>query len=198
MMPEQGGELFERARSGDRDALNELLLRHRARLERTARSLLGEELRTRVRTSDILQSTFVEVLSSVREFRGTNEEAFANWVARILQNNVNDAAKFHAARKRARSRESSRQDLDTLGVSASGPTPSSEAAFSDELYLVGRALQQLSEDYRRVILLRLRPGATHQEVARVLDRTPGATRVLLARARAALLIEIDRLRQGDG
>jgi len=186
---------LKRAKAGDRDALESLLRRHDTRLQRVARGLMGEQLKVRVRTSDILQSTYLEVLASVHDFRGDTEEAFAHWVVRILENNVRDAAKYHGARKRSRDMETSSKDLGELFIPAIQPSPSSQAIATEELFLVGRALQRLPEDYRRVILIRLSPTGTHRETARRMGRSEGAARVLLARARAALLMELDKLRK---
>jgi RNA polymerase sigma-70 factor (ECF subfamily) len=194
MSPELISEILRRARAGDREALGELLLRSKPQLERAARAVLGEDLRARVRTSDLLQSTYLEVLSSVHEFRGGTEEAFARWVARILENNIRDAGKFHGAQRRAKKKESSSTVVDFLPARNAASSPSATAALSDELVLIGRALQHLPEDYRRVILLSMKPGGNHTETAQTLQRSVGATRVLLARARAALILEMDRLR----
>jgi RNA polymerase sigma-70 factor (ECF subfamily) len=194
MSAEEISDILRRARAGDRDALGELLERAKPQLERAARAVLGEELRARVRTSDLLQSTYLEVLSSVQDFHGKTEAAFAHWVARILENNVRDAGKFHGAQRRAKKKESSSTEVDFLPARHPGTSPSATAALSDELVLIGRALQRVPEDYRRVILLNLKPGANHVDTAQTLQRSVGATRVLLARARAALILELDRLR----
>jgi DNA-directed RNA polymerase specialized sigma24 family protein len=175
--------ILRRARDGDREALGELLLRAKPQLERAARAVLGDDLRARVRTSDL-------------DFRGRTEEAFAHWVARILENNVRDAGKFHGAQRRAKKKESSSTGVDFLPARGTGSSPSATAALSDELVLIGRAMQRLPEDYRRVILLSMKPGANHTETAQTLQRSVGATRVLLARARATLILEMDRLRTG--
>ena len=194
MAAERTSVLLQRARGGDRDAIGELLLSAKPQLEQVARSLLGDELRARVRTSDLLQSTYVEVLSSVRQFKGRTDEAFARWVARILENNVRDAVKFHGAQRRSKQKESSSTAVEFLPQPSRGASPSASAAFSDELVLIGRAMQSLPESYRRVILLRMKPGANHEVTAKAMQRSVGATRVLLARARAALIVEMDRLR----
>ena len=84
--------LLDRAREGQHEALEELLTRNRSRFQRAAGARLGEGLRRRVRASDVLQSTYVDVLSSIQDFRGTSEEDFARWVVRILETNIRDAS----------------------------------------------------------------------------------------------------------
>ena len=69
---------------------------------------------------------------------------------------------------------------------------------AEDLVLVSRALEDLGEDYRQVIILRLVEGRTHKEVGELLGRTEAATRMLLSRARAALALARDRLRDESG
>ena len=189
---------LRRARAGDRDALERLLARQHERLERMARRKLGTGLKARVRTSDILQSTFLDVIRSVPDFEGESEEAFGGWVARILENNIRDKGKYFAAQKRREPTTPLDVEDDAPGLPAPTPTPSACAAGAEDLLLVSRALEALPEDYRRIIILRQIDGRSHKEAAEILGRTEAATRMLLSRARASLAIEIDRLRGGAG
>ena len=190
---------LRKARSGDREALNRLLDRNQDRLLRLARTRIGTSLKARVRTSDVLQSTYLDVLKGVGEFDGDSEEAFVAWVGRILENNIRDKGKYFGAKKRRHVAAVGDPEDPGRGVLARTPTPSATAACSEDLLLVSRALESLPEDYRRVIMLRQVEGRSHKEAAAILERTEAATRMLLSRARAALALELDRLRgSADG
>ena len=194
--PSSDSGLFERARAGDHGALEELLDSVQDRLEAVARAGLGARLREKVHASDILQSTYVQVLKSIPGFRGASEEEFAEWVVRILQRTIRNRARYFRAGRRDQGREGAR-DADTVPDQA--PDPSGMASLSEELILIGRAMSTLSKDYRRILTLHLDPHQTHQRTAEIMGRSEGASRVLLARARAALLIAMDRERRGaDG
>ncbi|MCP3919802.1 MAG: sigma-70 family RNA polymerase sigma factor [bacterium] len=193
MSDELDAEL-ERAKCGDRDALDALLGRSRDVLERSARSIMGEELRARVRTSDILQATYLDVIASVGHFRGTDQEAFSRWVVRILMNNVRDAGKRLRAGKRSILREVSGRQMNDLSIPDPHASPSAVAALSEELLSVSAALQELPADYQRVILLHVVRGLSHEATARKMNRSIPASRVLLARARAALLLKLEHAR----
>jgi RNA polymerase sigma-70 factor (ECF subfamily) len=52
--------LIERARAGDRDALNEIFTRHRQRLCRMVEMRLDQRLRARVDASDVIQDAYLE------------------------------------------------------------------------------------------------------------------------------------------
>lgn len=189
-----GDSPLERARKGDPDALQDLLERNQDRLRRVAHRRIGERLRNHVRTSDLLQSTYIDVLSSVQGFQGQTESDFTNWVVRVLENNIKDAVRFFEAEKRGARKGSSDVDVESVSVPDDGRSPSAEVSLGEELALIGRALHRLPKDYRRILTLHLKPGQDHQTSARLMNRTEGASRVLLARARAALLIEIEKLR----
>ena len=198
--PTEDDDLLAGVRSGRRSALQQLLERHRPTFERNAQALVGAQLKARVRLSDLLQSTFLAVVASSPDFQGEDETAFVRWVTRILENNVRDAARYHQAARRDRRRETSDQELALLGLRSRGAGPETQAILSEELLQVSRALQRLPDDYRKIILFRLTRGGTHEDAARAMGRSNGATRVLLARARAALLVELERERgdAGDG
>src|SRR5437016_5505663 len=61
-------DLIERARAGDRDALNALLARHRDRLRRMVEIRLDTRLQARVDASDVVQEAYVEVAERLDEY----------------------------------------------------------------------------------------------------------------------------------
>jgi RNA polymerase sigma factor (sigma-70 family) len=128
-------------------------------------------------------------------FQGTTEEAFAQWLVRIVENNIRDAGRYFGAGKRQARAPGAGEKHEECLIAQAGPTPSAEVAFSDELHQVGLALQRIAPDYRRVILMRLTLGSNHADLGRAMDRSQGTARVLLARARAALLIEMQKLQK---
>jgi RNA polymerase sigma-70 factor (ECF subfamily) len=182
-----------RAKSGDRSALNRLLERNQERLNRLAHRHLGPRLRLKVRTSDLLQSTYLDVFRGLAEFEGETEEAFVGWFGRIVERNIQDKVRYLAAQRRNPLREVS--ESKARRSPARGLSPSAQLAFVDELLLVGRAIDRLPAEYRRVIELKVVKGLDHREVAKKLGRTEVSARTLLARARAALLVGIDELRR---
>src|SRR5438105_4177706 len=61
-------DLLERARSGDRAALNALLARHRDRLRRMVEMRLDTRLQARLDASDVVQEAYVEVVERLGEY----------------------------------------------------------------------------------------------------------------------------------
>ena len=61
-------DLIERARAGDRAALNAILTRHRERLRRMVEIRLDTRLQARLDASDVIQDAFVEVAERLEEY----------------------------------------------------------------------------------------------------------------------------------
>lgn len=184
---------LESARAGDRDALQHLLERNHRRFRSLTRNLMGTRLRTRLRVSDVLQSAYVEVIRSISGFREDSEDAFRAWMQRVLENGVRRKSRFFAAKKRAEPGDA--EIAPEAGEHAIGsiPTPSSDAMQRENVEVLLRALDELREDHRKVILMRVIEGKSHEEIARDLGRPPHATRVLLSRARAQLSLALERI-----
>src|SRR5271163_2162773 len=60
--------LLERARAGDKEALNELFGRYRARLRRMVELRLDRRLQARIDASDVIQEAYVEVVCRLNEY----------------------------------------------------------------------------------------------------------------------------------
>src|SRR5271165_1281350 len=60
--------LLERARAGDKEALNELIARHRARLRRMVELRIDRRLQARIDASDVLQEAYVDVVTRLDEY----------------------------------------------------------------------------------------------------------------------------------
>lgn len=187
--------LIERARKGDAVALQELLERRTGKLRARVQRRMGEALRKRVDVSDIMQSTYIDVVRGISTFEGDTEKEFSGWVAAILENNIRNKARYYRAVKRDRARETTGHDLVEFGLPSEEPTPSGVVSITEELSLVGAAMARLRDDYARVLLVQTRADLDAEARAKTMGRTQGATRVLLARARAALLTEMERVRR---
>lgn len=60
--------LLEQARAGDKEALNQLFDRHRARLRRMVELRLDRRLQARIDASDVIQEAYVEVVTRLNEY----------------------------------------------------------------------------------------------------------------------------------
>lgn len=119
-----------------------------------------------------------------KQFRYENPGSFFSWLARIADHVIADTARFHGRQKRraadlVRFRSQGNPDGPEPVDSA---TPSRLLAEKEKLLALIQKLDQLPEDYRRVILLAKVEGLSNAELADRLGRTREATALLLHRA----------------
>lgn len=191
--------LLDAAKGGEDESLGRLLQMYLNYLKLLARTQLDQKLQARASASDVVQDTLLEAHRDFAHFRGTRPEEFIAWLRRILVNNLSRIVERHVlAEKRDVRREVSMDDVGaTLERSTArlvavladvGKSPSDDAQAHEAGLILADELAELTDDYRDVIVLRHLEGLPFSEVAKRLERTPGATRMLWMRA-------IDRLRE---
>jgi RNA polymerase sigma-70 factor (ECF subfamily) len=183
------GRLIQQARAAEPRARAELLEAYRHYLKLLAAAGLGTGLRDKADASDVVQETLLKAHQHFDQFRGGSEPELAAWLRRILTRNLADLARRFAAAGREARRERSLQDVvehssALLGnlLAAPGPSPSQSAQRRELGVVLADALAEMSDDYRQVLLLRSIEERDWEEVARRMERTPGAVRMLWARA----------------
>lgn len=167
-------ELLARAREGEREALETLLLRHQDRVYRFGVQLCRDPQDAR----DVLQDTLLSMARSVKDFEGRS--SLSTWLFTIARS---FCIKKHRKSKFAPDRE---EPLDSpAGLRATdGNDPDASLAQKEITVALERAIRSLEPDQREVLLLRDAEGLTAQETAEVLGITIAAVKGRLHRARA--------------
>jgi RNA polymerase sigma-70 factor (subfamily 1) len=187
-MTSDSGSLVERARAGDRAALEALVVEHLPALRAFVRMQAGQELRDHESCSDLVQSACREVLADLSAFEYREEAGFRRWLFRAAERKILDRARYHGREKRDTRRE---QAIDGGGTGlldcyASFCTPSEVAVAREEEARIEGAMDRLPESYREVLRLRHLLGLSNAEIAGEIGRTPEYARMLLGRARRRL------------
>ncbi len=177
-------DLLDRLGKGDESAFTALFEKYQKRLAVLIHYKLSPELRRLTEVEDVLQETFLEAFRDIKQFRYEKPGSFLGWLSRIASHVVADTARFHGRQKRragdvVRFRSVGNPDGPEPVDSA---TPSRLLAEKEKLSALIRRLDQLPEDYRRVILLAKVEGLANAELAEQLGRTREATALLLHRA----------------
>lgn len=141
---------------------------YRSRVFSTAYRMLSN----RADAEDVTQDVFVKVFKKLPSFRG--DSAISTWIYRIA---VNACLDF---RRHRRLRETVSLD-DDMEV---GSTPLSVYR------LIESVLPKMANGYRAVFVLHDIQGLKHEEIAKVLGITDGASKSQLHRARAFLRKEL--------
>lgn len=178
---------------GDREALVTLLEGVAPMVRARVEPKIGAHLRPVIEIDDIMQVTYLEVVSRLKSFKGGGASGFLAWVTRIAENNLIDAGRAAAAAKRPdprkRVREPSGEEsmvamVEQLGMTVT--TPSRAAARGEAVDALERTLDRLPDDYATVIRMYDLGGHSIEEVAEALGRSEGAVYMLRARAHERL------------
>lgn len=200
-MSESSLPLVTRALGQNRDAIEQLLVRHLPGLQAWLRLRMGAKLRARETPEDLVQSVAREVLGNLEDFEWRGEAAFRHWLYTRAQHKLVDKARFVAAERRTPDRE---QELSPEASSAVGAhlgsliTPSREVASQEEIARIEAAFGELADDYQEAISLQRLCGMDYAEIALRMQRSEGAVRNLVYRGLSKLALRIAELRRQAG
>jgi RNA polymerase sigma-70 factor (subfamily 1) len=187
--------LIADAATGDRVALGMLLVAHYNELARRLGTLIPASVGHLISVDDIVQQTYVAALANIDEFRFTSASAFAAWLQKIAENQFRDTVDLLAAKKRGAAWRKARRADDprasslislARSVSQRSDTPGRKLARREAIEAVRAGLQSLPSTQRQAVRLHHFDGRTLEETATEMERTPGAVRGLLQRARRGL------------
>ncbi len=182
--------LVERAQGGDQRAFEMLVIKYQRRVER----LIGRMVRDVDLVQDIAQESFIRAYRALPKFRG--DSAFYTWLYRIV---VNTAKKALVELKRdllvseATLAGSQDEDDETSRVDrepSMDATPESLLASKQVAQAVNAAIDALSPDLRRAIMLREIEGLSYEEIAEMMDSPIGTVRSRIFRAREFIALRL--------
>ncbi|MCB1184094.1 sigma-70 family RNA polymerase sigma factor [bacterium] len=179
-------ELLRRCQQGDELAWEVLVRAHQGRICSIAYGYVGEQ----DEALDLAQDIFVRVYDRLHTC--DDPERFVSWLIRIARNACID----HLRRRKARP---PRQDIpaeDMHDLAHGGPTPEDELVRSSRQRLVHRALQELSEINREIIILKDIQGLPLEEISTMLDLPLGTVKSRSSRARLELAKVVTNLGHG--
>lgn len=158
--------------AGDHDALGELARRHETALIGLARGLMGGR---DDQAREAVQEAWVRIIRYGQTFKGKSE--FRTWMYRIVINQCHNLRKRNA-------RTASNGTLDEAqGSVIASPAGDTHDVSQQDLH---RALLQLDEPRRDVILLCYHADLTYEQVADILDIPMGTLKSRLHAAKTEL------------
>jgi RNA polymerase sigma-70 factor (ECF subfamily) len=177
------GSLFDSAVRGDSEALTAVVAAVRPHVERQLlRYPVGDEDRR-----DLLQATLLQVVRRLGSFRG--DSSFSTWLFRVT---ANEALMLMRSQRRHRSRLVEGLDFEDLAslpaVNDGEVEMRGDVRASNEQRdaIVRLALDELPEDYRKVVFAHYHLDLGLQEIADKFKMTESAVRSRLHRARTRL------------
>ena len=172
--------LLARAKKGEIAAFETLMRAYENRVYTLALRSTGSEHDA----ADITQEVFLRAWRNLDSFRG--DSSLSTWLYRVTANLCVDLAR----KKTGEGASASIDDEESPAAAVADPVRMNrpeEAAENNELRQeLQYALSQLSEEHRRIVILRDVGGLSYADIARPLGLEEGTVKSRLARARAAL------------
>ncbi len=172
--PKDGHEpelaLVERAAKGDREAYRVLVEKYQNRVY----SLVLSMTKSREDAEDIVQESFVKAYLSLKNFRG--DSSFYTWIYRVAYNMAIDFQRRNSRRGEVLSSPKLNEDGQesrALEAVATDGNPEESAERKQLAESLGKAMSQLSEEHRTVVMLREVDGMSYSEIADVLGLSQG-------------------------
>jgi RNA polymerase sigma-70 factor (ECF subfamily) len=196
----QTKQLLVLAKAGDTAALNKLCAVYSERVRRIVRLRMGNELRSRLESMNLVQDAFISALRGLDNFTYQNEGDFLRWISKIAENRLRDNLDLLHADKRDIRKEiplkSNRQDTQSSFIATNDPvsvtTPSIIMSKREDLNKLEKAIDNLKPEYKEILILIRLENLSYKEAADKLGKTPDAVRMLLARAMSELSRDFEK------
>ncbi|WP_066646829.1 RNA polymerase sigma factor [Christensenella timonensis] len=168
----QEKEWILEAQKGDSDAFCALIGKYENKIYNIAYKFMQNSFDAQ----DAAQDAIIKMYGSIRKF--SFQSAFSTWMYRVVANTCLDLI-------RRRKPSVPMEEYTDAAVSRDG-NPDEQAENNELGRSIRAAVQELSEKYRTVLILKDMEGLKYEEVAEILSITPGTVKSRLFRAREKL------------
>ncbi len=178
-------QLLERARGGDPGAREQLLARHRRRLQRMVGLHMDRRLAARLDPSDVVQEALADAAGKLSDYLRRCPLPFYPWLRQLAWERL---VQLHRRHVRAGKRSVTREEAGVLDLpedsavelagrlAATGANPSNHLLREELRERVRQALSRLAPPDREVLVLRHLEQLSTREVAAVLGLTEAAAK----------------------
>ena len=186
-MATEDDNLIRRIRTGDQNAIAELMERYRGQLLATASRKMSDLLKRSVEPDDVVQEAMTYCLKTFIEIDSKALDPMP-WVHQVLERKIVDAHRHHAAQKRAADKgvplggatDSSPGLIDLLIASITSASQAFARNRREERLMI--AMQQLTQEQQDALRMRYVENLPSKEIADKLGKSDGAIRVMLTRS----------------
>lgn len=175
--PPDDHALVAQVRAGDGDAFGVLVERHADRLYQMLLQLACGDAEM---AGELVQEAFVRAYERLDKFRG--DSAFGTWLYRLARNRAIDVL----ARKRPKALSGDSLEQAADHQAPASPEPTQHMVQNETTAAVQRALAELTEEQRELILLRDFQDLDYAAIGERLDIPVGTVKSRISRARGRL------------
>lgn len=165
--------IIARARRGDADAFEQLVVAYREQVFRLALRMCGSE----ADADEVAQEAFLSAWKALPNFRG--ESQFSTWLYQLTTHAAIDLM-------RREKRQIAAADITEVSAADPAPSPQQQAEQSEQREIVRDAILQLAPEQREVVVLRFMEELSYEEIGAVLKLPSGTVKSRLNRAKAQL------------
>ena len=183
--------LIEKSKQGDVEAFEQLITSYQKKIVNLSYRMLGNMSDA----EDAAQDIFIRVFRSISGFN--EQSTFSTWIYRIATNVCLDML-----RKKKRQNEKNtisihrgeENDEYELQIEDNQPSPYERAQKNAAMQALEKALNQLGDEQKMVIILRDINGLSYEEIAEITNCTLGTVKSRINRSRLTLrkLLEKDK------
>lgn len=174
-------ELIERARTGDPQAFNQVVLAYRKRILGTISRLIGRP----EDVEDVAQEVFVRLYYSLDQLR--TAEVFEPWLYRLTVNASYDYLRRVKRRSESRMADLSEQQVMMADSIAGGRQEDEERQKGKTREFMDALFRHVSEEDRLLLTLKEVEGLSLKELEQIYGAKENALKVRLFRARQRVL-----------
>lgn len=181
-MSENERNLVERAKSGDIEAFEQLIIGCQKKVFNIAYRMIGNY----DDANELAQEVFLKAFRSIKKFKG--DSLFSTWIYKVTANVCLDEIR----KRKKKVVISLDQQIEfndgevKRQIPDSAPTPDMEAETNELKNVVNESIAQLNEDYKSMIILRDIQGLSYDEISKIVNCPEGTVKSRINRARQAL------------
>ncbi len=182
--------ILAKIRSGDQTAMAEFLDQRRPQLLAFLHKNLSDAMRRKVDPEDLAQEVHMECVRVLADVEIGDQDPF-NWVCKVAERRIIDAHRHHfGAQKRDAAREvglgSPGGDTGQAGLInllvASMTSPSQAFSRDQREFKLLQAIQTLPQENQEALRMRYIENLPSKEIAKKLEKSDVAVRVMLSRS----------------
>jgi RNA polymerase sigma-70 factor, ECF subfamily len=171
-------ESFRNIRNGDAQALGAMLDSLRPYIRVIVRSISRGQLELLADESDLIQESLMQATRCSQTFHGESQAEWLGWLRTIT---VRTTSQILHSRSQKSVHATPAAELCTI-IEDCGPVPGARLLQQETADRMALALTRLPEEMQQVLLSRVVDSVDFQTIAKRLNRSPGAVRVLFLRS----------------
>ena len=169
-------DLIKRCRNGDQRAMEQIVKRYEKQVYNTAFGIVGN----REDAQDITQDVFLTIWNKIGQFKFRSK--FSTWIYQIAKNQSLNLKNL----KKRRQTDATEIDDSQAWAPVDEKTPETTLLVDEQQKLLLRALDNLKEKHRTILVLREMEALSYDDISEVLGCSMGRVKSRLHEARLAL------------